>query len=480
MPPPGGRPPGAPPPTAARPPGGAGRPPFVPGAGSEGSSKRPRKAPLIAAIVALIGLLAGAGAVLVLRDGTAGATEVFAEPSTEPGPDPFTSSVAAPDLATTTTTAPATTAPATLATTTSPTTAGAVITSKVGDNVGLYGGSLDIAVCDASKLVDFLTTDAAKGRAWAQAQGIPQSEIPRFVATLTPVILRDDVRVTNHGFDPDTLAPTPRQSILQRGSAVLVDRSGVPRVRCYCGNPLQRPNPVRQKLVGRPWPDFDPAKVVQINPAPRPVETFVLVNLADGSRLERPAGSAIGTSSPSTTASPTTASPTTAAPTSAAPPPTAVPVTTAAATTTAPPQPVELTELGVPAASSVFGGNEFPAALALDGDLSTSWFSAGPSGGAATFSLSLPGAHTIQRIAVVGNAGHATPAFQRNFGFEQVIVEVRNAGAVTYTQQVALNGTPDPDVALALNAVGDEVRLVFTGSEDPGCGGFSELSVIGF
>jgi hypothetical protein len=447
----------------------------VPASGP-GGPKRPRKAPLIAAIVGLIGLLAGAGAVLLLRGDEAGATEVFAEPSNDPGPDPFTGSVASPALASTTTTIPATTAAPTTVPPSSATTSGAVLISKVGDNVGLYGGSLDVAVCDAPKLVDFLTNNSAKGRAWAQAQGIPQTEIARFVATLTPVILRDDVRVTNHGFDERSGQPTARQSVLQRGSAVMVDRTGVPRVRCFCGNPLQRPDPVRQKLVGRPWDGFDATKVVQISPAPRQVDTFVLVNLRDGTRLEQPAGSAVpGVSGPTTTVPATTAAPTT----TVAPTTTAAPATTAAPTTTAPPQPMELTEVGIPEVSSTFGGNEFPASLALDGDLSTSWFSAGPSGGTTTFSLSLPSARRIQRISIVGNAGNATAAFRRNFGFGAVVVEVRNAGTATFSQQVVLNGTPDPDVIVPLDAAGDEVRLTFTGSEDPGCGGFAELSVIG-
>jgi hypothetical protein len=94
------------------------------------------------------------------------------------------------------------------------------------------------------------------------------------VAGLTPVLLRADTRVTNHGYR-DGVA-TPRQSVLQAGTAVLVDGFGVPRVRCSCGNPLTEPIPLsssldaaasdgRMVLVGEPWTGWDPAVVLVVN-----------------------------------------------------------------------------------------------------------------------------------------------------------------------------------------------------------------------
>lgn len=50
---------------------------------------------------------------------------------------------------------------------------------------------------------------------------------------------RADTRVTNHGF-ADGRA-TEIQSILQAGTAVFVDDTGLPVVKCSCGNPLGRP-----------------------------------------------------------------------------------------------------------------------------------------------------------------------------------------------------------------------------------------------
>src|SRR5205807_558154 len=59
-----------------------------------------------------------------------------------------------------------------------------------GGTPGLYGGTNLLSVCDAKKLVDFLTTNADKARAWARVLGIGADEIPSYVAGLTDVILR--------------------------------------------------------------------------------------------------------------------------------------------------------------------------------------------------------------------------------------------------------------------------------------------------
>jgi len=70
--------------------------------------------------------------------------------------------------------------------------------------------------------------------------------------------------VTNHGFANGRA--TTLQSVLQAGTAVLVDPSGNPVVRCRCGNPLQPPAPVRSPVLqGTPWPGFNPTTVVSVN-----------------------------------------------------------------------------------------------------------------------------------------------------------------------------------------------------------------------
>lgn len=99
-----------------------------------------------------------------------------------------------------------------------------------------------------------------------------------------------DTRVTNHGYRDGK--PTPRQSVLQKGQLVLVDRCGVPRVRCECGNPLTPPKAVKTtpRYAGPRWPDFDPTVIVVIQPTTVIISDFVLVDIDTGDPFERPFG----------------------------------------------------------------------------------------------------------------------------------------------------------------------------------------------
>ncbi|MCZ7527201.1 MAG: hypothetical protein M5U14_12960 [Acidimicrobiia bacterium] len=126
-----------------------------------------------------------------------------------------------------------------------------------------YGGSGDDTVCDREKLIAFLTGDRAKGEAWAGVRGISYADLETYVRALTPTVLLYDTRVTNHGFAGGRA--TPRQSVLQAGTAVLVDTNGDPVARCKCGNPLRPPTPVEQPVyTGAPWPAFDPRVQVTV------------------------------------------------------------------------------------------------------------------------------------------------------------------------------------------------------------------------
>ncbi len=107
---------------------------------------------------------------------------------------------------------------------------------------GLYGGSGDARVCDADQLVAYLGQHADKATAWAGVLGIAPADIKSYVASLTPVVLTTDTIVTNHGYRDGRA--TTLQSVLQAGTAVLVDNTGTPRVKCNCGNPLTPPEPI--------------------------------------------------------------------------------------------------------------------------------------------------------------------------------------------------------------------------------------------
>lgn len=182
---------------------------------------------------------------------------------------------------------------------------GSTLSGRVtaGDEPGLYGGSRDDAVCDLDQLVAFLTDgdNAAQADAWVDVLDIEVDDIDDDVGGLTAVRLRHDTRVTNHGFRDGRAVPV--QSVLQAGTAVLVDDAGLPVVKCSCGNPLGPPEPLGgldeddaldvEGLASNPddaWEGFDPARVVDVEPADDAVDEFVLLDIATGERFARPAG----------------------------------------------------------------------------------------------------------------------------------------------------------------------------------------------
>ncbi len=110
-----------------------------------------------------------------------------------------------------------------------------------GSTSGLYGGTLNNSTCDRQAMIKFLQAHPDKGAAWARVQGISQADLPVYISGLTPVLLRANTAVTNHGYDNGRA--TTLHSILQAGTAALVDKYGVPRARCYCGNPLTPASP---------------------------------------------------------------------------------------------------------------------------------------------------------------------------------------------------------------------------------------------
>jgi hypothetical protein len=155
-----------------------------------------------------------------------------------------------------------------------------------GDTPGLYGVTRTDE-CNVAGIERYLTAHADRGQAWARAQGIDPGDIHRVLTSLTPVTLRTDTAVTNHGFKNGR--STQFQSVLQAGTAVLVDVRGVPRVRCYCGNPLLRPQqPQSVRYEGPTWTDFSTRSVTVIKKAPAPVVEFVVVDRDTQKVVSRP------------------------------------------------------------------------------------------------------------------------------------------------------------------------------------------------
>jgi serine/threonine protein kinase len=154
-----------------------------------------------------------------------------------------------------------------------------------GGEPGLYGGRRDNSSCDRDSMIAFLRSHPDEGAAWGGVQGIPAADVPGYISGLTAVALRSDTAVTNHGFRNQEAAPF--QAVLQSGTAVLVDLFGVPRAKCYCGNPLLPPQPLQYRYSGTPWPDFSPQRITAVTPAAAPVRGFRLVDMSTGLSFTR-------------------------------------------------------------------------------------------------------------------------------------------------------------------------------------------------
>ncbi len=185
--------------------------------------------------------------------------------------------------------------------------------NRFGRSNRIYGGSLELSVCDKKKLISFLERNAAQREAWLSVLGV--NDVASYVNSLSQVILAADTRVTNHGFEENKA--TPLQSVLQAGTAVLVDERGVPRVRCQCGNPLLEPvlSSSTPTYTGEQWPGFNPDRIIVVQPAPAPITQITVINVADGEPLVLPFGDEteppVTTTRPSSTSrSRTSASPT--------------------------------------------------------------------------------------------------------------------------------------------------------------------------
>ncbi|MBC2641008.1 MULTISPECIES: DUF6777 domain-containing protein [unclassified Rhodococcus (in: high G+C Gram-positive bacteria)] len=158
----------------------------------------------------------------------------------------------------------------------------------IGDRAGLYGGSPDRVLCDRQRLVDDLEGDPARMQAWSSVFHV--DDVRNYVRTLTPVLLRADTRVTNHGFDDGHAAAF--QSVLEAGTIVLIDDHGVPRVRCVRGSPLLSPVVNQEaEIQGDPWPGFQQDRLYVVQPSNVAMTEVTVVDLMTGGLVPVPIGS---------------------------------------------------------------------------------------------------------------------------------------------------------------------------------------------
>ncbi|MBQ0855285.1 hypothetical protein J8N05_44760 [Streptomyces sp. BH-SS-21] len=257
--------------------------PSGPGAGQ--GPERPwwKSVPRVALIAAAVVVAVVLAVVLTRPDGTTTAKssdgEVFLQAAGKSGPDPFTGSTARDGS-----TAPVTPSP-------TDTSGSANVTRGVdGSAPGLYGGTRDRGSCDVEKQISALDRAPDKKQAFAKVLDLKTSAVPAYLRSLTPVQLRMDTRVTNHGYRDG--GATSYQAVLQAGTAVLVDDRGVPRVRCACGNPLLPPVALKTtpRTTGDSWPSYRPSDVVVVSPSTQVVDIFVIFDADSGDWFTRHQG----------------------------------------------------------------------------------------------------------------------------------------------------------------------------------------------
>jgi hypothetical protein len=198
-----------------------------------------------------------------------------------------------------------------------------------GGHVGLYGGTMNTMTCDKHQLAVFLQQNPDKAAAWSSVLGITTDQIPSYVDGLTPVLLRSDTLVTNHGYANGQATVIP--AVLEAGTAVLVDDKGFPVTKCYCGNPLTPPTyyspGYRPTYYGATWQGFSGQSITIIQNNTTIINTFTLVDPKTRQPFSRPRGSD-GTADTPVTGTPT--------PTPATQAPTALPTQTLAPATQPP------------------------------------------------------------------------------------------------------------------------------------------------
>ncbi|CAL9600356.1 hypothetical protein SUDANB120_05427 [Streptomyces sp. enrichment culture] len=237
-----------------------------------------RHTPARAALLTLLGLAAAACGGGEEAPAPAGpeSQEIHLQPVGSAGPDPFTPSSA--------------TAESAPAQPPLPNPTGRGIRTVNAATPGLYGGTKRLGSCDVEQQLRALTGDESKARAFAAASSVQEAGLPEFLRGLTPVVLRADTRVTNHGFRDG--GAYGYQSVLQAGTAVLVDAQGMPRLRCAGGSPLLAPLSAKgtPAVKGERWNGYQPNQVIVIEPTPYPLAGLVIANVADNTWIERTTG----------------------------------------------------------------------------------------------------------------------------------------------------------------------------------------------
>ncbi|HEY2222093.1 DUF6777 domain-containing protein [Actinomycetospora sp.] len=173
--------------------------------------KRPMAAKLVAGLIAA-GLVAGGAGTWIALSGAS--TEAAVQTTSYAGADPTTTPFGtdAPQVAAVSASGP-----------------------QSGDTAGLFAATTPPS-CNNADFLAQLQADPDKLAAFGGVFEIGASDVPAFVDSLSPVVLRAATSVTDHPFADGAFTEQP--AVLASGTAVLVNSYGEPTVKCFNGNPL--------------------------------------------------------------------------------------------------------------------------------------------------------------------------------------------------------------------------------------------------
>jgi hypothetical protein len=215
----------------------------VPPPPSRPKSKRPLAAKIVAGLVAAGLVVGGAGTWMAFSGSTAeAAVQSTSFAGANPTTNPFGTD--APQVAAVAATGP-----------------------QTGDTKGLYAAT-DPASCNNADFLSQLQADPAKLAGFGGVFGLGAGDVPAFVNSLSPVVLRANTSVTDHPFQDGKFVEQP--AILAAGTAVLVNSYGEPTVKCFNGNPLTGGAPL--------------ATAVSVIPTDQVISTFQFTSV-DNSRV---------------------------------------------------------------------------------------------------------------------------------------------------------------------------------------------------
>lgn len=156
---------------------------------------------------------------------------------------------------------------------------GRVAKNVSGDAPGLYGGFVGESPCDIEELREGIAESGAAAQ-WQQAVGGPAKA---YLSDKTPALLMFDTYVSRAIRSGDQVLQ--EAAVLQAGTPVLVDDTGLPVVSCTTGTPLEQPSvPFDGSSVAADpatWEGFRKSRVTTVVPANSTLTQLDLANLAD-------------------------------------------------------------------------------------------------------------------------------------------------------------------------------------------------------